>query len=247
MWLVLYNQDEDPEEAQGYLLIDAFIIGPGDRPPVHDRNEKVNQDVAEEDEDLNIDEMTFEQLRAYQEKQQSYTIIGKPMVARKGFQLSVYIFKCENLAYFDGKKPNAFISSRVAGLVRRTKSVKSNANPLYNQKMLFPCFFPFLNDKILLRMWNERGNSRDDFIANIPELQSTNDFFNLSKLIAMGGRMPAKWINLYGIPDTERNSTFKTKVKHPKEGTAYMGRIMLSFSLIPHEAPTCGTIPCNQF
>ena len=91
MWLVLYNQDEDPEEAQGYLLIDAFIIGPGDRPPVHDRNEKVNQDVAEEDEDLNIDEMTFEQLRAYQEKQQSYTIIGKPMVARKGFQLSVYI------------------------------------------------------------------------------------------------------------------------------------------------------------
>ena len=247
MWLVLYNQDEDPEEAQGYLLIDAFIIGPGDRPPVHDRNEKVNQDVAEEDEDLNIDEMTFEQLRAYQEKQQSYTIIGKPMVARKGFQLSVYIFKCENLAYFDGKKPNAFISSRVAGLVRRTKSVKSNANPLYNQKMLFPCFFPFLNDKILLRIWNERGNSRDDFIANIPELQSTNDFFNLSKLIAMGGRMPAKWINLYGIPDTERNSTFKTKVKHPKEGTAYMGRIMLSFSLIPHEAPTCGTIPCNQF
>ena len=45
MWVVLFNQDEDPEEAQGYVLLDAFIIGPGDRPPVHDRNEKVNQDV----------------------------------------------------------------------------------------------------------------------------------------------------------------------------------------------------------
>lgn len=247
MWVVLYNQDEDPEEAQGYLLLDAFIIGPGDRPPVHDRNEKVNQDVAEEDEDLNIDEMTFEQLKEYQEKQQSYAIIGKPPVARKGFQLSVYIFKGENIANFDGKKPNAFISARVAGLVRKTKTVKNNNSPVYNQKMLFPCYFPFLNDKILLRIWNERGNSRDDFIANIPELQSTNDFFNLSKLIAMGGRMPSKWINLYGIPDWERNSTFKAKVVHPKEGTWYMGRILLSFSLIPHEVPMCGTIPCNQF
>jgi len=73
MWVVLYNQDEDPEEAQGYVLLDAFIIGPGDRPPVHDRNEKVNQDV-ENNEEVNIDEMTFEQLRAYQEKMQSYQI-----------------------------------------------------------------------------------------------------------------------------------------------------------------------------
>ena len=247
MWVVLFNQDEDPEEAQGYVLLDAFIIGPGDRPPVHDRNEKVNQDVAEEDEELNIDEMTFEQLRAYQEKQQSYTIIGKPMVARKGFQLSCYIFKCENLAYFGGKKPNAFISSRVAGLVRRTKTVSKNASPVYNQKMLFPCYFPFLNDKILLRIWNEKGSSRDDFIANIPEVQNNNDFFNLSKLVAMGGRMPAKWINLYGIPEEERNSTFKSKIIHPKEGTAFMGRIMLSFSLIPQEVPICATTQTNPF
>ena len=149
MWLVLYNQDEDPEEAQGYLLIDAFIIGPGDRPPVHDRNEKVNQDVAEEDEEVNIDEMTFEQLRAYQEKMQSYAIIGRPPVARKGFQLSAYIFKCEALAKFSGKKPSAFVSCRVAGLIRKTKTVKTNQYPVFNQKMLFPCFFPFLNDKIL--------------------------------------------------------------------------------------------------
>ena len=247
MWVVLYNQDEDPEEAQGYVLLNAFIIGPGDRPPVHDRNDKVNQEVGPEDEDLNIDEMTFEQLRAYQEKMQSYQIIGKPSVARKGFQLSCYMFKCENLAYFGGKKPSAFISARVAGLVRRTKAVNKNASPVYNQKMLFPCFFPFLNDKILLRIWNERGSTRDDFIANIPEVQNNNDFFNLSKLVAMGGRMPAKWVNLYGIPEEERNSTFKAKVVHPKEGTAYMGRIMLSFSLISAEFPICATVPTNPF
>ena len=247
MWVVLYNQDEDPEEAQGYLLLDAFIIGPGDRPPVHDRNEKVNQDVAEEDEDFNIDELTFEQLRAYQEKQQSCVIIGKPTVARKGFQLSCYIFKAENLAHFGNKKPNAFVSARVAGLVRKTKTVNQNDCPVFNQKMLFPCYFPFLNDKILLRIWNERGNAKDDFIANIPEVQNNNDFFNLSKLVSMGGRMPAKWINLYGIPDKERNTGFGSKIKHPKEGTAFMGRIMLSFSLLPQEVPFCSTIPCNQF
>jgi len=63
----------------------------------------------------------------------------------------------------------------------------------------------------------------------------------------MGGRMPAKWVNLYGIPEEERNSTFKAKVVHPKEGTAYMGRIMLSFSLISAEFPICATVPTNPF
>lgn len=95
-WLTL-TSPELPNEAQGYLLVNCFIIGPNDKPPVHSLNEKVNQDVGEEDEELNLDNMNIDQLKEYQEKKQGIIILGKPSIARKTFQLSVYIFKCEGL------------------------------------------------------------------------------------------------------------------------------------------------------
>jgi hypothetical protein len=253
VWLTLASPD-DPDESQGYLLVDCFVIGSGDKPPVHSLNDKTNQDVADEDEDVNIDTMKFDELKAYQDKKQGIIILGKPSVARKSFQLSVYVFKAENLVDFGSMvgsgKCNAFISARAVGLVQRTKIVGNNSNPGYNQKMLFPCYFPFLNDKILLRIWNHQPRSADEFIANIPEFSVPNDYFNISKLISMGGRMPAKWINLYSIPPWERNNGFMNnfvKIRHPKEGTFFMGRVLLSFSLLPNEKPAFCVMPCNPF
>lgn len=248
-WLTLSNPD-DPDEAQGYLLVDCFVIGAGDKPPVHSANDKVNQDVADEDEELNIDSMSPDQLREYQEKKKGIIILGKPSIARKSFQLSVYLFKCESLVDFEGSKCNAFISARASGLVQRTKVVPNNSAPMFNQKIMFPCYFPILNDKILLRLWNHESRSSDEFIANIPEFSLNNDFFNISKLISMGGRMAAKWVNLYGIPPWERNSGFINtfvKKRHPQEGTYFMGRILLSFSLLANEKPSYCVAPCNAF
>lgn len=65
--------------------------------------------------------------------------------------------------------------------------------------MLFPCYFPVLNEKIILRIWHQRSRGADNFIADIPEFPEPNDFFNISKLISMGGRMAAKWVNHYII------------------------------------------------
>ena len=95
-WLTL-TSPEFPNDAQGYLLVNCFIIGPSDKPPVHSLNDKVNQDVGEEDEELNLDNMNIDQLKEYQEKKQGIIVLGKPSIARKTFQLSVYIFKAEQL------------------------------------------------------------------------------------------------------------------------------------------------------
>ncbi len=56
--------------------------------------------MEEEDEEINVDAMTFEQLQAYQEKKEGIQILGKPSIARKTFQLSVYVFKAEHLVDF---------------------------------------------------------------------------------------------------------------------------------------------------
>lgn len=250
VWLSLSNP-EFPEEAQGYLLVDCFIIRAGDRPPVHSINDKFNQDVGEEDEELNLDNMKFDELKAYQEKQQGIIVLGKPSIAQKGFQLSCFIFKAEGLCKFPGtfgeEKPSAFISVRTVGLVKTTKTISNNSNPVYNQKLLFPSYLPFLNDKIVMRIWNKNSRAADDFIANIPEFSGPNDVFNISKLLSMGGRMAAIWVNLYCIPPWERNVGFSVqKKKHPKLGTYFMGRVLLAFFLLPNPAPFFGVLPCNM-
>ncbi len=255
VWLCLTNPDEEGNEsddAQGYLLVNCFIISEGDRPPVHDINDRLNADMEEDDEDLNVDQMTFEELRAFQEKKQGIQILGKPSVARKAFQLSCYVFKADGLCDFPGVfgmvKPNFFVSCRAMGLVQKTKCLSDNSAPLINQKMLFPTYFPFLNDKIIMRCWNYQKSGADKFIANVPEFSVPNDYFNISKLMSISGRMPAKWINLYGIPPMERNDQISGgKRKHPRSGTAYLGRVLISFSLLANPKPTVQTLPCNPF
>ena len=231
--------------------MDCFIIRAGDRPPVRSINDKFNQDVGEEDEDLNLDAMKFDELKAYQEKQQGIIVLGKPSVARKAFQLSCFIFKGENMCSFPGvlgkTKPSAFISVRTVGLVNTTKVIGTNTAPVWNQKIMFPTYLPFLNDKIVMRIWNKNPRSADDFIGNIPEFSGPNDVFNISKLLSMGGRMAAIWVNLYCIPPEERNVgiSFKKK-KHPKIGTYFMGRILLAFFLLPNPNPCFAVMPCNM-
>ena len=211
VWLCLSNPEEegnDDDDAQGYLLVNCFIISEGDRPPVHSINDKINADMEEDDDELNVDQMSFEELRAFQDKKQGIQILGKPSVARKAFQLTSYVFKADGLCEFPGvigmSKPNFFVSCRAMGLVQKTKVIYENSAPLLNQKMLFPTYFPFLNDKIIMRCWHYQKGGADKYIANIPEFTVPNDYFNISKLMSIGGRMPAKWVNLYGIPPMER-------------------------------------------
>jgi len=46
--------------------------------------------------------------------------------------------------------------------------------------------------------------------------------------------MPARWINLYGTIPSERSA----KTKGLREGTSFLGRVLLSMSMNPNEWPT---------
>lgn len=74
---------------------------------------------------------------------------------------------------------------------------------------MFPLHFPFLNDKIVVRVWDRRTMATDTFIAMIPEVPTENDYFNINFLQSKGGTMPFRWFNLYGIPYDERPGGFQ--------------------------------------
>lgn len=85
-----------------------------------------------------------------------------------------------------------------------------------------------------MRLWFWcKGLLSNTFVANIPEQPDESDSFNLSKLFASEGRMPVRWINLYGVHPDNRSG----RTKGLREGTEYLGRVLLAFSLISSERP----------
>lgn len=97
-----------------------------------------------------------------------------------------------------------------------------------------------------MKCWHERSMLPDIFIANAPENPFVDGWFNVNFLQSTGGNLPFTWINMYGIPEDERPSWFEKMVSSgPRfiEGTDFMGRVLLSMNLIPHEKPEKG----NQF
>mmetsp|Transcript_4836 Transcript_4836/g.4025 ORF Transcript_4836/g.4025 Transcript_4836/m.4025 type:complete len:103 (-) Transcript_4836:3818-4126(-) len=90
----------------------------------------------------------------------------------------------------------------------------------------------------------------DVLIASVPEVPEENDNFNINALLAKGGVMSYRWVNLYGVPGDERagmlQKIFSSKQK-TFEGTAYLGRILMSVTLSPNEAPTKGRFPLNSY
>ena len=159
-------------------------------------------------------------------------MVNTPQFIQKTYQLSCVVMKAEHLPLFE-REVYPFVSARVNGLVLTSKFCQKQ-NPVFNSRMQFPITSPILNNKITMRLWSDGGTfSANPFIANIPEHPCDNDFFNISKLLASDGRMAARWFNLYGVDPKERNS----KTKGKREGSSYLGRILISFSVVPNEMP----------
>lgn len=164
---------------------------------------------------------------------QGVVLVNTPNLINKQYQLSLIVMKAESLPTFDGEV-HPFISVRANGCVLTTKTISKNNNPQFNNRLQFPITYPILNDKITTRVWSKTSGFQSNiFIANIPEHPQEGDFFNLSKLLSSDGRMPAQWINLYGIPPSERSP----KTKSLREGTCFLGRVLVAMSLSQNEYP----------
>ncbi|CAG9335811.1 unnamed protein product [Blepharisma stoltei] len=242
MWITLLHPDHG-SSPRGYVLMNCFIVGPQDIPPAHAIGEHMGleEDADESDDDMMDELLTPEQRKLKKLKAQSVKIVGAPMIARKSYQLSVNIYKAEHF----GNHPNAFVSARTCGFVDKTHTMKETNDPIWNVKLSFPAYKPILNDRITVRVWDQRPLARDIMIATIPEIPSDHDFFNITNLLSRGGVMPCRWIPLYG-QNLEESSIWdgvKEMVGSKKKsyiGTCYKGRLLLSLTVSPNDDPETG-------
>ena len=115
---------------RGFLLINCFIVGPDDVPPAHAIGEQLGMDEDAEDSDDNDDLLTPEERKLKKLKKKAIGTVKMPMIAKKNYQLSVNIYKAENLPKFGGSEPCPFVSVRTCGVVERTHIYESNSNPI---------------------------------------------------------------------------------------------------------------------
>lgn len=231
VWLGLFQKD-NPNKVQAYLQVSCFIVGPNERPPVHSQDEDFGDDALGDDSEEDDEEIAkrIESIK----RAQGVVQVMKPSTIEKAFQLTVAVDRADELPKLDpGSTIRPFVSARVFGAHQIT-AVKQGAKPKWHAKLQFPIYYPILNDKITMRIWFwKSGLSSNTFLANIPEQPGPSDSFNLSKLFASDRRMPPRWINLYGTRPEERSG----RTKGRKEGSQYLGRVLMAFSLISNERP----------
>lgn len=252
VWITLLHP-EYGSTPRGYLLINCFIVGPDDVPPAHAIGEQMGLDEDAEDSDDEIDDLlTPEQRNLKKLKKKAIGVVAKPMIAKKSFQLSINVYKAEHLPKLGGSEVSPFVSARTCGLVERTHLFESNSNPIWNVKMAFPASSPILNDRITIRVWDQRPRSRDKLIASLPENPKDHDNFNISTLISRGGVLPCRWYNMYG-PSEEEDSIWNDIrkatgfVKKSYTGTCFRGRLLISMTISSNDEPETGISKASPY
>ncbi|CAI2387752.1 unnamed protein product [Moneuplotes crassus] len=235
-WVPLFNSEIGPE-PQGQLLISCFIIGPGEKPPAHRKDEIIDDDEEDLDEILGPD-VSEAKKRELQEKKKGIFLLTNPKNQYKTYQLNINILKVEGLPYVDGKKgPTTYCSARVMGNTICTGTVKESVNPAFNQKLSLPVILPTLNDKILIKIWMDYSLTSVDLLANLPEVPRKDDIFNISILQGNEGWVTSKWYNMYGTHPEDRAYFFTPATSYYLEGNSFLGRALISMNINPVEKP----------
>lgn len=229
-WVGVFHKD-DPNKVQAYLLFDAYIIGPNQKPPAHSPDEEPDDELPIDSDD---DEEDIARKIESIKRAQGCLPVDIPQKINKSWQLNVVVGQAEDLIPCnDRKQYYPFVSARAFGMVLATKA-GGKKDPRFDTKLSFPVYYPILNNKITVRVWNETTRvARNVYIGNIPEHPTQTDLFNITQLMANDGRMPALWMNLYGTPPLERSE----RTKRRREGSAYLGRVLIALNMISNEKP----------
>lgn len=257
-WITLKDPEDTKNTAKGFVLLSCYIIGEGDDPPMHDANEAPDDEDFDEFAGLDDIDLTPEQLIKKKQRASNCSILDEPKIYDINYQLYVNVVHADALV----DDIEAFVSCRVQNYVLTTK-VNKGIRPKFNQRCCFPIVLPLQNDKIIVKFWHKKM-FKDQFYANIPENPLYENKFHINYLQSTGGNMPFTWINLYGIPEWERDANYYKKektVQKPNvfknylrkivgketgqieqknryiEGTDYLGRVLLSMVLLNHEKP----------
>ncbi|KAG5267056.1 hypothetical protein AALO_G00239370 [Alosa alosa] len=244
-WLLLSDADDLSSGARGYLKVSMMIVGTGDEPPV----EKSDRNEDQDDVEKNLLRPAGVSLRSATLTLKVYRAEDMPQMDDAIAQTVKHIFggvaNYKNLV-------DPFLEVSFAGKKLRTKIIKKNANPEWNQLINLQIKLPSMCERIKLTVYDWDCLTENDTIGTtylnlsqiassgeeIEELHAEDDTDATSSVDlpeAHVGFLPAFgpcYLNLYGSPrEYSGLPDAYEELNHGKgEGVAYRGRILVELT-----------------
>jgi hypothetical protein len=229
-WVGLIDDtDADDVGVQGYLKLTITLLGPGDKPFIHD-------EAAE--------------LKEEQKKEQkaggdvSQLMLSVPMVRKEWKFLETKIYQCSGLPVMDGAGlaskagTDAYCSLNFAGAkpVRtKPKTVKSadrrEISPIIFRELWYPISIPTMTKFAQVGVWDHDDTKQEligKFNVNVMDVMKNPDKYD------------ARWYNMYGSHEFKTDGALKTAGKifgEMKKAIKTMGGVEVNWYKLYNNVP----------
>ena len=217
-WVALSDTTDKTEGVKGYLKVTVNVLGPDDKPPVHNEQKDKQDNVEDEDE----------------------SIFSPGRIEKQGMLVKFNWYVAEDLPQLDRiyAKCDSYIKVTFAGVTNQTNVVNNRDHPKFDTQLQMPVMLPWMNRKIVCEVWDE-NIGYDERVATftIPFPQKEEDMVKTS----------ARWANLYGpLPHTSGEKA-EYMTRFPDSGkyqilmvyiaTYYRGRVLYSLDYERQDEP----------
>jgi hypothetical protein len=190
VWVALGDPTFKLKGIQGYLKLSVRVLADADLP--HEFND--------DDDDAELDNDDI-----------SSMVLMPPDIKQQAKIFTITVGRCEGLPKMDAMGScDGYVRAKFGVCTTRTKTVKDNQNPTFNQTLKLPIVLPAVSDILEISIWDD-DTAGDDLIAF--------KTFSVENLIKEGG-LKTRWINFYCVPmDIDK------KVGRLMEPTQFCGRL----------------------
>lgn len=201
VWVAMTDPQDETQQPYGYVKLSINVLGPGDKPPVHD----ATKDLVNKNDNGQNELFLPNRLRL------------------EPHALILTVYRAEHLPILNyvSDDISAYVKISFAGSKAETKTVPNNRNPEFNQKLSIAFSRPSMNKKIKIEIWNDNVFTDERVGTYYLELNDDNEANNFG---------PA-WLNFYGPPykpDGDKEyADLMTNKGHL--GSTYRGRLLCSF------------------
>jgi dysferlin len=135
MWITMTDMSDETQAINAFVKVSVSVLGPGDKPPVHDPSKDLNN-----------------------KNDNGVTRLFTPGRAKlTGHIIKFGLYRAEHLAPLDleANSVDPYIKISFAGTKAETKTFKSDRNPSINQELSLACKMPCMNTKIKCEIWDD--------------------------------------------------------------------------------------------
>lgn len=222
-WVGLTDPRHTSDQGlQGYLKLSVTVIGPGDKPYIHDP-----ADDGKSDANLSTAGLASMLLLPPSIKQETHFLVtnvykGDGLPAMDSAKLGI------TKAGLDGYVSIEFAGNKRARTKYHTRKGKEDLTIRWNESIWMPVTTPTMTSAITMAVWDHDLTSPNERIGSVHL-----DFKDVSRAGATG--TGPRWHNVYGPPKGCSGKHTKHMKLFPGDATHYRGRLLVSMREDPDE------------